>query len=285
MNKYGSLLVHLDNSQRSDARLGMAKRIKEKLNEGGASQCAINALYAPTPHYLTFPSTYGELSSQAVEIILEAHEKHKAAVKKRFEFWKLQTHENAHWIESDMQLALQGVLSHARFSDLLVLGQFDTDPKIVSDIPADFVQSVIIESAAPAVVLPHSGAYPTIGTHVLIAWKPTREASNALRASIPFLQRAHSIHLVSDSEPNERASLQHQFEAYLRSNGISIVPRYHSLDGTESIAERLLSLAADVQADLLVMGCYGHSRFREFIVGGVSKTILSSMTLPVLMSH
>jgi nucleotide-binding universal stress UspA family protein len=285
MNSYGTLLVHLDNSQRSDARLGMARRIKEKLNHGSTNGCAINALYAPTPHYMSFPSAYGEMSGLSFEILAEAHQKNMAAVKKRFDHWKVQTQEDAHWVESDTQMALNRVINQSWFCDLLVLGQFDTDPKVISDIPTDFTQSLIIQSAAPAVVLPHSGAYPSIGTHVLIAWKPTREANHALRASIPFLQRAESIHVVADLEPNEQVPMQRRFEGYLRSNNILAAPRYHSLNSTDSVGERLLSLAADVQADLLVMGCYGHSRLREFMIGGVSKTILSSMTLPVLMCH
>jgi nucleotide-binding universal stress UspA family protein len=285
MNSFGTLLVHLDNSQRSDARLGMARHIKEKLRHGSNNPCSINALYAPTPHYLSFPNSYGDMSGQGLEILIEAYEKNKAAVKKRFEYWKLQTQDDAHWLESSARLPLNRVINQSWFSDLLVLGQFDTDPKVVSDIPPDFTQSVIIESAAPAIVLPHSGAFASIGTHVLIAWKPTRESNNALRASIPFLQRAETIHVIADSEPNEQFSIQHRFETYLQSNNIPAVPKYHSLESNELAGERLLSLAADINADLLVMGCYGHSRLRELMIGGVSKTILAAMTLPVLMAH
>jgi nucleotide-binding universal stress UspA family protein len=285
MNKYGSILVHLDNSHRSEFRLRMALRIKQKLHGQQADSCAINALYAPTPHYLTIPSVYGDVSANTIEIIFDTHEKNKAAEKVRFEHWKKQTNENAHWIENDAELVLQGVINQALFSDLLVLGQFDPNPKMNADIPPDFVQSIIIGSATPAVVVPYTGAFQTLGTNVLIAWKPTREASNALKASIPFLQTADSIHFVADSDSKEIKPLQDRLEAYLRSNDINLVPTYHAFDNSDTTAERLLSLAADIQADLLVMGCYGHSRLREFIIGGVSKTILSSMTLPVLMAH
>jgi nucleotide-binding universal stress UspA family protein len=134
--------------------------------------------------------------------------------------------------------------------------------------------------------MPYVGAGPTVGQTALIAWKPTAESARAVTAALPLLQRAQKVYVAvwdeatqPDAPPPAVA-----IEPYLRSHGIApIVHRggrpHHDL------GDLLLSLAADLQADLLVMGCYGRSRAREWLLGGVTRSVLQSMTLPVLMSH
>ena len=85
-------------------------------------------------------------------------------------------------------------------------------------------------------------------------------------------------------EPDQLLLLPPALQDWLHLQGVSAPLRLHTL-GVGDVGEALLSLAADTAADMLVMGCYGHSRAREMVLGGVSRTLLSSMTVPVLISH
>lgn len=119
----------------------------------------------------------------------------------------------------------------------------------------------------------------------MIAWKPTRESAHAVTAAIPFLRHSKRIHLTLSDEDGAIAEQATALEGYLRLHGVQAPIQRHSSVSAETPGDGLLSLAADVGADLLVMGCYGHSRARKLVLGGASRTVLKSMTLPVLMAH
>jgi nucleotide-binding universal stress UspA family protein len=141
---------------------------------------------------------------------------------------------------------------------------------------------VLIESGKPAIVVPAVGSFGTLGERVLIAWKPGRESARALAAAMPILQRAASVHYVVDGRCEWAAA---ELGGCLRAHGVKAPLKRHAALDAAAPGESLLSLAADCDADLLVMGCYGHSRAREWAMGGATRTVLASMTLPVLMAH
>jgi nucleotide-binding universal stress UspA family protein len=147
------------------------------------------------------------------------------------------------------------------------------------------VPSLITDSGKPTLVLPFIGRFEAAAADVLIAWKPTREAARAVAAALPWLRQAARVHVAhrpeSDEEDNDRgAALEH----WLRLHGVTAPIQPHRFDSGE-VGEALLSLAAETSAGLLVMGCYGHGRAREWVLGGASRVVLASMTLPVLMVH
>jgi nucleotide-binding universal stress UspA family protein len=169
----------------------------------------------------------------------------------------------------------------ALYADLLVLGQHDRDHRDTGVLP-DFVQSVVITSGKPALVVPYIGVHkPTFDT-VLVAWKETREAARALTAALPMLGTAGAVHVALDTDtPHGHKALLQRF---LQRHGVEA--QFHTLAGSgPEIGDIMLSMAADLNAELLVMGCYGHTRGRELVLGGASRTIVRSMTLPVLMAH
>ena len=125
-----------------------------------------------------------------------------------------------------------------------------------------------------------------VGQTVVIAWKPTREAARAVSAAVPLLQRARRVHVMAWGEDEEQVTgARLDLDGYLKLRGVE--PVWHREGGEEpaDLGDLLLSRAFDLEADLLVMGCYGHSRAREWVLGGTSRTVLRSMTLPVLMAH
>ncbi len=175
------------------------------------------------------------------------------------------------------------VARQALYADLLVLGQRSVDENRDVDVPADFVSSVLIASGRPAIVVPHIAKAPIRLERVLIAWKPTREAARAVTAALPILQQARQVTVVSFDEGDEPAA-ETGIVGYLRQHGVQAGFK-REVASEVSVGDQLLSLASDEQADLLVMGCYGHGRAREWVLGGVSRTVIGSMTIPILMSH
>ncbi|OEZ66635.1 universal stress protein family protein [Janthinobacterium sp. HH103] len=191
--------------------------------------------------------------------------------------------------------AAGGISLLARYADLVVISQYnakDKSPSVMRDFPA----YVLLHSGRPVLIVPYAPplpllAPPAAARNVLISWNASKEASRAVTAALPLLQRAGQVHVaifdaqVHAAEHGEQpgAELVH----YLARHGVEA--RLHLLDGggvrRGDIGEALLSQAADLSVDLLVMGAYGHSRLRETILGGVTRTILQSMTIPVLMAH
>jgi nucleotide-binding universal stress UspA family protein len=180
---------------------------------------------------------------------------------------------------------VQVFMRSAACSDLLVIGQHDPDSELPADVGSDFAACVIIGSGRPALVLPHRHDRSEIGRVALLAWKPTREAAHALAGSLPLLGKADKVHVAmwnedGDASPEGRAEI----DRYLRAHGITAEVHGYGPESRD-VGEYLLSLAHDVGADLLVMGCYGHGRMREWALGGATRSVLRSMTVPVLMAH
>jgi nucleotide-binding universal stress UspA family protein len=189
------------------------------------------------------------------------------------------------WLEG-AGMPVADVVQRAFYADLLLLGQRPPaapDAPADIDVPADFVSSVILDSGRPALVLPHITRAPAPLQRVLIAWKATRESARAVSAALPLLQQAARVQVVAF---DEGAGVQAEagIVEYLRAHGVSAgFKREVALE--HELGAQILSLAADEQAELLVMGCYGHGRAREWALGGVTRTVLQSMTLPVLLAH
>ncbi|MBI5907374.1 MAG: universal stress protein, partial [Burkholderiales bacterium] len=171
------------------------------------------------------------------------------------------------------------------YADLLVLGQHNPSDTESAHVPADFVETVMAISGKPSLILPSASRPLAGGATVVIAWKPTRAAARAVDAAMPLLRDARRVHVVSwASEEAVIGGERLDLNGYLKLHGVEAT--WHSQgEEPEELGELLLSCAFDLEADLLVMGCYGHSRAREWLLGGTSRVVLRSMTLPVLMAH
>ncbi|MDI1283217.1 MAG: universal stress protein [Reyranella sp.] len=181
----------------------------------------------------------------------------------------------------DSELAVQ-----ARYADLLVLGQTDPDSSLPT--PTDLPEAVALTSGRPVLVVPHIGVTSAPGKTVLLCWNASREAAHAASEALPFLKSATKvIVLVIDAkstpdghgaEPGADAA------AWLARHGVKVTVQRDTA-ANDDVGATILSRAADHAVDLIVMGLYGHSRLREMVLGGASRTLLGSMTAPVLMAH
>ena len=272
------ILVHLDGTARSADRLAVARQFAE------AQGAAVAALYAVTPALVQLPFA-PEAGASAAAFLQEIDDGRRDAARAAFDLVRPTLGERATWAEIDDYPIFAAFSEQALYADLLILGQHNpSDPAV--GVPADFPETVIAISGKPALVVPYQGAPSTVGQNIVIAWKPTREAARAVGAALPLLQRARSVHVLSwypegASVTGDRLDLA----KYLQVRGIKAAWHHDRGDEPDSLGELLLSRAFDLGADLLVMGCYGHSRAREWILGGSSRTVLQAMTLPVLMAH
>ncbi|MGJ7556842.1 universal stress protein [Variovorax sp. RB3P1] len=269
-----SILLHLDSSARAVERMRLSRQLAETFDAQVTAQpCTLSSL-------MRYPFAL-EGAAEAVAIMQSLDKEARDRMHAAFAAQSAGSR-RMHWLEP-MPDAPWGFARRALYADLLVLGQRDRNDPLDAELPADFLTSVLVDSGRPALVLPCVGPVAPIGHTVLLAWKETRESARAVTAALPWLHTASRVHAVSYGGDAEVA-LQ-GLRDYLRAQGV-VEPTLHFGDKDEGdVGNRLLSLSADLGADLLVMGCYGHSRAREWVMGGATLSILQSMTLPVLMSH
>jgi nucleotide-binding universal stress UspA family protein len=193
----------------------------------------------------------------------------------------------AEWRERDADSASLArlVVAAARRADLVVLAQ--KDPAWPSSVYLDVDDAVIMGAGRPVLLVPNNGSASASARRVMVAWSDTREASRAVFDALPLLQQAEDVRVVSIGADEPDASLQ---ECDLDICA-ALVRHKVKCRATERIATHadvgrsLTEQAIAQKADLLVMGCYGHSRLREFVLGGTSRYQLRHMIIPVLMSH
>jgi nucleotide-binding universal stress UspA family protein len=273
------ILVHLDASPRAAARLALAQDLAR---QHGAE---LNALYGVLPSMLATPWLAGDAMAYAASMLADLDAEQAARARATFD--QAAGRSELGWIDGG-SAAYASLLQRALTTDLLVLGQADPQDTLTGALPPELVPSLITDSGRPTLVLPFIGRFDATAADVLIAWKPTREAARAVAAALPWLRLATRVHVTSRPEGDEEdkgdsdrsAALEH----WLRLHGVTAPIQAHRL-GEGKVGEALLSLAADTNAGLLVMGCYGHGRAREWVLGGASRVVLASMTLPVLMVH
>jgi nucleotide-binding universal stress UspA family protein len=199
---------------------------------------------------------------------------------------------------------LDHTLGRACGADLVVVGQPDPDDE--GALPAAFVERLLLGSGGPVLLVPGFGDWGApngeavrSGGRVLVAWTPRRESLRAVRDALPLLRTCAAVELVRCARPGETDDdllplalahlLRHEVPATARTlhTGASTAASRFALAGSPDlpVAEALLSHAADSGADLIIMGGYGHSRAWELVLGGVTRTLMRSMTVPVLFSH
>lgn len=171
----------------------------------------------------------------------------------------------------------------ARRFDLAIVGQAEPDKGAVDELIAE---SALFESGRPVILVPYIQKAPLKLDRVMVCWDGSRAAARAIADSMPLLERAGQVEVVIVS--NEHGKLEEipgaDMGQHLARHGLKVDVK-RIAGGDIDVADALLSHAADSSADFIVMGGYGHSRLREFVLGGVTHSILRSLTAPAFMSH
>jgi nucleotide-binding universal stress UspA family protein len=171
----------------------------------------------------------------------------------------------------------------SRRFDLAVVGQPGRD-KSVPDEVVD--EGVLFESGRPVIFVPFIQKAGLKLGKIMVCWDGSRAATRAIADALPFLQKAKQVEIVmiAGGKPKSDEIAGADLGQHLARHGLKVdVKRITSPE--IDVPSTILSYAADSGADMIVMGGYGHSRLREFILGGVTRGLLESMTVPVLMSH
>jgi len=278
---YRSLLVFLDNSPSCAARTQLAMQLAR------ARDCHLVGL-APTGLIDIPPATeaatslanyaalaWDVLRDQAERATQRFHDECQVAGVKSFE---------AVIDEADKAASL---VRHAHCNDLVVLTQ--ARPEAADHRrEQELVEQVLLHSARPTLVIPHAGRFEHVGTKALVAWDDSREAARALSDALPILRHSSRVELVlwRESGASDDKTLRARLDAvhgWLKWHGVPSHVYIATADG--HLTKAMLSRAAEMGADLIVMGAYGHARWAERVLGGATRGMLASMTVPVLMSH
>lgn len=177
------------------------------------------------------------------------------------------------------------VAAHARFSDLVILPQPYGEGRSAELEPV--LEAALFEGRVPVLVQPKDNAVLLSPKSVLVAWNESPECLAAVRAALPFLREAESVRVVVIDPPTHgpnRSDPGGLLSQYLARQGVRV--EIDVLSKTlPRVAEVILRHAVDTKSDMVVMGAYGHSRFREAILGGATRDMLEMCPLPVLMAH
>jgi nucleotide-binding universal stress UspA family protein len=274
---YKTVLVHVDNGKRSAVRLDIACRMAKLSDAHLIGLHALTVVKLPSYAMVEGGAQVREFHERMLsESATAAEALFKQAVKSA-------GLEKVEWRKSRRD-AVDSVPVHGRYADVLVIGQpNETD---ASGVEPDFAERLLLAAGRPALVIPYAGDFPTVGTRVLVAWNASREATRALTDAIPLLREAKQVDVIAfnpkDAPHGEVPGAD--IGLYLARHGIKVSVSQQTADDVD-VGNQLLSRAADLDSDLVVMGAYGHSRMKELILGGATRTVLNSMTVPVLMSH
>jgi nucleotide-binding universal stress UspA family protein len=296
MSEFKRILALVSDGARSDVVLALAARMAKTY------AARLDALHAVEP-LASGAFLSPEAASVAVQWMRQTEDERRTAAQARVQ-------RAAQAAGFDIKLsyvdtgAVEQALQHACSADLIVLSQ--RDPSSSDGTSGAFAERLLIATATPLLFVPYVDALPVqsdgappLGRRALVAWTPKCESVRALRDALPLLKRAERVELMRFVRPDAGDDgLLEQVLAHLAAHGVratatvrhaaqpSLGERLIAVDTVDApIAEALLSHAADTETDLIVMGGYGHPRAWELAMGGVTRTILRSMTVPVLMSH
>lgn len=277
---YKTVLVHVDETSRSNFRVKFAAEI--------AMLDGAHLIGTAVTGVSRFIYQDGNISANDPNLTIhlnflrERAEKATARFNKTVSELGLSSYESA--IANDE--AGGGIGLQARYSDLVVLGQTNRDEPSPSVLP-DFPEYIVMNSGRPVLIIPYAGDFTTVAKRPLISWDASRESTRAVTDAIPLLKRADLVQVaifnlkaqpdVHGEQPGADIAL------FLARHGVKVEVSVHKT--STDIGNALLSLSHDLDSDMIVMGGYGHSRLREMIMGGVTRTVLESMTVPVFMSH
>jgi nucleotide-binding universal stress UspA family protein len=279
---FKNLLVPYVNAATEEAPIAAAIALAERYE---AHLAALVTMHVPTP----VPSEWGVAPYDMYQQVQQQEHKRAQALTE-----KLRTQFSAAGVKAEVRMVQSlwlrpssNAAMQARYADLCIvpsapLGGSD------SAIAHDYFQDLLLDSGAPVLVVPPKAGAVAAAPRVVIAWKPSRETSRAVHDAMPFLSAAQSIDiLMIDPKIGEAGHGEDpgaDIATHLARHGLKVQVVTRPRSG-QTVATAILEHAKKSGTDLLIAGGYGHSRLREFVLGGVTRELLQTTTLPILFSH
>lgn len=277
---YKTIAVHVDCGKRRTERINLSLAVATTFDAHVIGVFALDIMRVPA---------YAEAETGGLIREIEQKRRKEAASQAEAEFRDLvgARGNKAEW-RTYTGDPVAAVVQCARCADLVVAGQTDPNTYDADCVPREFVDDLVLAAGKPVLVVPYAGHFTDVGLRPLVAWNASREASRAIWDALPLFRRSSKVEVVwfdsrkvvLDTEDIARRDMsehlaRHQVDARVSRTAL----------GDLEIGAAILSHAANVSADTIVMGAYGHSRFRERVLGGATRALLDQMTVPVVMSH
>jgi nucleotide-binding universal stress UspA family protein len=274
-----TIVVHLADERRVDRTLAVALELARQ------QDAHLVGLFVSLPDLLAPPLGVGRsLVAAGRATIRERAEK----IRQKFEAAGTGLALKKEWrfVEPGRAPAIDALMIHVRAADLIVAAQGDLTWE--DNLLMEYPEELLLQSGRPVLFVPNVGEFPSFGLRPLVAWKTGREAARAAFDALPLLQKAQSVRVLGVAPQADAggASPVHSSDLVkaLARHGVNCTAATaHGTDREAGIA--LLHDVAESGSTMLIMGGYGHYRFREYVFGGATRHILRNMTVPTLLSH
>ena len=275
---YATVMVSLALDQPNEVRLDAAGQIAERFD---ARIVGIAASQFTPPLYFTS----GELAQDLIDEGQASIKKRIGELEVRFRDAVKNRAKPVEW-RSAIDFPARFILREARCADIIVSGG---DRGALSDpLAMASPKDLVMQAGRPLLIVPDSANWLDLRS-VLVAWKDATEARRAIADALPMLRKAKNVTvaeiLEQDGSRSAAASRVRDVAAWLSGHGVSASERVAEKDGDQDATAQLDGIAADVGAGLIVAGAYGHSRFRELILGGMTQHLITQSARCVLLSH
>ncbi len=277
---YRSIFVHVDDAEPCERRLELAARLAKTYPAQ-----LLGAYLVPSGELMSSASVM--LPDEVVQRRLRENADLQHSAEARFGAAAASAAVASFEWRAPAGNPLEAAVLHARYADLAVIGQPSRgEPN--ATFATELAKAVVMGSGRPVLFVPYAGQFKSVGERIMIAWKDSRESARAVADALPLLKDAKKVFAVAitpDADDSLRDLLSDkQVAAFLRRHEVDATVRRITAPDIGA-GELLLSQAADFGADMIVMGAYSRPRITALIWGGVTRVMLSSMTVPVLMSH
>ena len=275
---YKTILMHLNHTERAPQILAAGVQLAREF------QAHLIGLYV-FPAFRVRPPVPVPLAKEVVGRIMSQIREDETKLKEQFIAATAQQPFVAEWrsVVTEKRDPTEVVLDHGRAADLIIAGQSDPDWYFTQML--DFPERLAMESGRPVLLIP-KGLMQGLPNSITVAWKPCREAARAVADAMPLMKKAKLVQVLTVDEGDSSR------EGALPDNELANALARHDLNvNVTNLPKSNISAGEEIrrrateQSTMLVMGAYGHSRLREFVMGGVTRHVFSSMTIPVLVSH
>ena len=277
---YKTILVHCNDKMRAGRTVGAAVELAERF------KAHLVGLSVSPPVLVVPAGVPGAPDTMVIDERAQVYRRDNPAMKAAFQAAVGGKTLTSEWREEDAGTSTIAdvVIRHARAADLIVAAQRAWQWSASAEL--DVGDRLAVAVGRPVLIVPNEGVHSGIGSRVVVAWNGRREATRAAFDALPLLRKAKEVKVLwidPRSEGEDAGVLAADLCLALSRYGIGCEAVGAASDS--NVGATLLSRAIEYRADLLVMGCYGHSRLSELVFGGATRHILRHMTIPVLMSH
>lgn len=274
-----TIVVHVDGTAGSARRVAVALQLAQRYEAHliGAAMTGLSAFLFPVSALavgmppVVFP--VDELRAEADAALATFDQAARQAGLASFESRRIDE-------ESAVGLCLQ-----ARYADLVIVSQPDAGAP-APRLRADFTEYVLLHSVRPVLVVPAAGApvaSAAPGARVALGWNGSDAAARAIASALPLLRQASQVELVLFGDTDDGDEPGADLALYLARHGVEVTVSARA--GTDDAGQALAAFAAAKQCDLIVMGAFGHTRLREAMLGGATRSVLRAAQVPLWMSH